>query len=316
MGMTSTGNSGLGTGTALAPITTAAVGTLEGQPVDAVAGAWMLSLRAEHTRAAYRADLTEYLTHLDALGLHVFGAPRAAVDLWIDQMTTAGLAATTVARRLSAVRSFYRYAVDTGASPVNPTTNVKPPTVSPDAVKAGLSLSEARAVVDAVTRDGDRASRATVALLLGAALRVSEATAATVAHIEPVDGHTVLQVTGKGGRRRSIPLSPLALELLAPLPGYGHLITDRYGEPCNRYQVAYIVRTVGRAAGLSKSISPHILRHTAATVALDGGAPIQTVADLLGHSSPTTTMRYVAGRERLRDSAAYVLAAAMTVGHP
>jgi site-specific recombinase XerD len=310
MGMTSVGNT---TGHGLAVITSTAMATMEAAPVEAVLGAWMLSLRATHTRAAYHADMQTYLDHLEGYGLTVFTAPRAAVDMWVNLMTTDGLAPSTVARRLSAVRSFYRYATDTGAASVNPTTGVRTPYVSPEAVKAGLSLTETRAVVNAAIATEGRATRATVALLLGAALRVSEATAATVEHIQHIDGHTVLAVTGKGGRRRLVPLSPLALELLAPLPASGYLINVNDG-PCNRYQLAHLVRTVGRAAGLVRSISPHILRHTAATVALDGGAPIQTVADLLGHSSPTTTMRYVAGRERLRDSAAYVLATALAVG--
>jgi len=298
----------------LAPITTAAIGTLEGAAVDTVAGAWMLSLRSANTRNAYAADLDEYLAHLDSYGLAPFHAPRAAVDMWVDQMTSAGLAPSTVARRLSAVRSFYRYAVDVAATSMNPTASVRTPYVSPEAVKSGLTLAECRTVVDVAMRSDHRAVRATVGLLLGAALRVSEAVAATAEDIEHVDGHTVLRIVGKGGRRRSVPLSPLALEMLAPLPSSGHLITTPDGGPCDRYQVAHMVRSLGRSAGLRRAISPHILRHTAATVALDGGAPIQTVADLLGHSSPTTTMRYVAGRERLRDSAAYVLATALTVG--
>jgi site-specific recombinase XerD len=312
MGMTSVGNT---TGHGLAVITsTTGLATMEAAPVEAIAGAWLLSLRSEHTRAAYEADLSDYLTHLDAHSLHLLTAPRAAVDLWIDQMTTDGLAPSTVNRRISAVRSFYRYAVEVGATAINPAVNVRTPYVSPEAVKAGLSLSEARSVVDAALHAPGRASRATVGLLLGAALRVSEACAAKAEHITEVDGHTVLQVLGKGGRRRSIPLSPLALDLLAPLPPSGYLINVNDIGSCNRYQLAHLVRTVGKAAGLTRAISPHILRHTAATVALDGGAPIQTVADLLGHSSPTTTMRYVAGRERLRDSAAYVLATAIAVG--
>ena len=143
----------------------------------------------------------------------------------------------------------------------------------------------------------------------------SEAITATVGHITNVDGHTVLTVVGKGDRRRDVPLSPLALELLAaPEPSAtGHII-HRDGEPLDRYQVAHVVRSLGRAAEIGRPISPHILRHTAATLALDGGAPIQNVADLLGHSSPTTTMRYVAGRERLRDNAAYVVATALSTG--
>jgi integrase/recombinase XerD len=281
----------------------------------ALMGAWLLSLRSAQTRTAYAADLEAFTAHLRPLGLELATAPRVAVDLWVETMTAAGLKPATIARRLAAVRSFYRYARDVGALVgVDPTTGVRTPHVPNEAVKAGLTLSEVRALVAWVTADGTDTMRAGVALLFGAALRVSEAVAATVNDITDIDGHTVLSVTGKGGRRRPIPLSPLALELLDPVPQSGHLITTADGEPCNRYQLGYVVRTAALGAGITRTVSPHILRHTAATIALDGGAPIQTVADLLGHSSPTTTMRYVAGRERLRDSAAYVLAATMTTG--
>lgn len=281
--------------------------------LDTVAGAWLMSLAADTTRAAYRDDLRRWLAWCTAHDVHPLTAGRAAVDTWLDTMKREGLAPSTRARRLAAVRSFYRYAVDVEVVRNDPTERVRPPKVSPDPVKVGLTLPEVRRVVNAAVECGP-SHRATVGLLLGAALRVSEAVAATVADIHPVDGHTVLDVVGKGGRRRVVPLSAFTLELLDPMLPWGPLIVGRDGAHVDRYAAAHMVRRVGRAAALDRPISPHILRHTAATLALDGGAPVQTVADLLGHSSPTTTMRYVAGRERLRDSAAYVLAGALAGG--
>jgi integrase/recombinase XerD len=284
-----------------------------GGGVETLAGAWLVSLQADTTRAAYRNDLTAFLSYLVARGVDPMTAPRAVVDLWLTEMKAAGLAASTRARRLSAVRSFYAYALEEGAITHDPTARVKPPYVSPEPVKVGLGVVEARAVVAAAMMRTP-AHRATVALLLGAALRVSEAAAADVEHIRKEDGHTVLAVTGKGERRRLVPLSPLALELLDPLPLAGPLVRNAAGDRCDRFQLAHMVRSIGKAAGLERPISPHILRHTAATLALDGGAQVHKVADLLGHASPTTTMRYVAGRERLRDNAAYVVAGALAGG--
>lgn len=296
----------------------------------ALIGAWMLSHRSPHTRAAYARDLERWHRWTAIHGLHPSTAPRAAVDMWLNELAAEGVPASTRARAFTGVRSFYRYALAEGAIDRDPTALVRPPAVPNAATRTGLTLGEARALVQVAT-GGPKHHRAIVALLLGAALRVSEAVAATVSDIATVDGHTVLTVIGKGGRRRDVPLSPLALELLAdpfPLMDLNHrgyrvappaphtlgAIIHRDGAPLDRYQVAHTVRTLGRAANIGRPISPHILRHTAATLALDGGAPIQTVADLLGHSSPTTTMRYVAGRERLRDNAAYVVATQLSTG--
>ena len=72
-----------------------------------------------------------------------------------------------------------------------------------------------------------------------------------------------------------------------------------------------MVEALGKAAGLEHPLRPHDCRHTAATLALNAGAPIHRVQDLLGHASPTTTQRYVAHRERLENSAAYTLGAVL-----
>jgi integrase/recombinase XerD len=286
-----------------------------GHSLEAILGAWQLSLRSENTRTAYSADLVTFLQFAGAHQVAPLGDPRVLrplIDLWMTEQQADGAAAATRARRLAAVRSFYRYVTIEGYMERDPSAMVRRPHVPNEPSKTALTLGEARAILEATTTgSGSPATRAAVGLLLGAALRVSEAISARVEDISHRDGHTVLSVVGKGERRRVIPLSPLTLEMLGPLPVEGWLVPAPDGGQCNRYQVAHMVRRIAEAAGIDRPVSPHILRHTAATVALDGGAPVQTVADLLGHSSPTTTMRYVAGRERLRDSAAYVVGVAL-----
>ena len=91
----------------------------------------------------------------------------------------------------------------------------------------------------------------------------------------------------------------------------GPLVRGARGGAIDRHQALRMVEALGRAAGVAHALCPHDCRHTAATMALDAGAPIHRVQGLLGHASPATTQRYVAHRERLDSSAAYVLGKAL-----
>lgn len=147
--------------------------------------------------------------------------------------------------------------------------------------------------------------------------------------------HLLLRVAGKGGRVRVVPLSPMAWELCAARveaaaleatvldhaggtyrlpddqPQVWLLDGPRGGTP-NRYSLARRLRRLAATADLDPSqISPQVLRYTAATIALNAGAPAQRVADLLGYRIPTTTMRHTAARNRITNSATFILGAAL-----
>jgi integrase/recombinase XerD len=285
--------------------------------LDLVAGAWLASLTSDRTRDAYRGDLLRLVAYLDAHGVNVYAASRPVLDAWRLDMEHEGdigdmrpLSPATIARRLSAVRSFYEYALDLGAVPVNPAARVKAPRVTSDSPTLGLDREQARAVLaEARRRDPDTA--ALIPLLLFGGLRVSEALALDVSDLETERGHTVARVMGKGRKRRTVPLPPPVLDALAPLldgrtsgPVFRH-----EGERMARHHAYYRVGAVAEAAGVPGRITPHSLRHTCATLALDSGEGVRKVQALLGHADPKTTMRYDRARQALDGHAVYSLAA-------
>lgn len=226
--------------------------------------------------------------------------------------TTTGrpLSPATIARRLSAIRSFYEYAEDLGLIARNPAEKVKAPRVSSDSPTLGLDRADAVAFLDAARIDGPL-TYALAAVLLGLGLRVSEALGLTVEDLQTERGHTVARVIGKGGKRRTVPAPPFVADAVADLVDdrtSGPVFITTEGEALNRHAAAYRVGKVARAAGIPGRITPHSLRHTAATLSLDAGAPLHKVQDFLGHASPTTTQRYNRARQALDGHAAYALA--------
>jgi integrase len=151
--------------------------------------------------------------------------------------------------------------------------------------------------------------QAIIGLCLFTGLRVSEALSVKGSDIREEGGHRVLEVTSKGGRRDLVPLSPQAVRLLSgvlKLNGSGELFPN-----LDRFQVLRMVAAIGKEAGLDRPLTPHDLRHGAATCALEAGESLHRVQQLLRHANPLTTQRYDHSRDRLDKSAAYGLAVAI-----
>ena len=155
-------------------------------------------------------------------------------------------------------------------------------------------------------------------------LRVGEALALDLADLRHNRGHRTVRVTGKGGKVRELPIpAPLGRDLDAYLAGRaraagvaveqleGPLFVTTTGRRVDQPAVFRLVRRVGKSAGLpaAEHLSPHSLRHTVATAALDAGAPLRDVQDMLGHADPRTTRRYDRSRGSLDRSPAYLIAA-------
>lgn len=275
-------------------------------PTRPVGAEFLDSLQCENTRDAYRVDLRRWLHWCNVQHVDPLQATRANLRAWQIQEEQEK-APSTVARRTATVRSFYRYLMQEDLLQRNPAEHLQTPKVSPDTQTAPLTPQQTAQLLE-VAKAHSATARRLVALLLGCALRISEAVEATTEDVTTKDEHRVLKVLGKGSRVRLVPLSPLVLELLAPFPDSGPLITGPRGGPLDRRNAARLLRTLALLALIPpKQLTPHVLRHTAATLALDSGAPVQKVADLLGHATPSTTMRYVQSREKLSGSAAYLL---------
>ncbi len=284
--------------------------------------AWLDSQPSANTREAYRRDLEQFLRWLhetrDSWNLALLS--RRDLDefaRWLDDYREQGENRTgkayseaTKARKLAALSSFYDYALDEGRVLVSPMARVRRPRVSKESTRNSLSKEQAHDLLELV-KDAPANRRALVALCLGLGLRVSEALALTVENLGYKDGHRVVNVLGKGKKTRAIPLSPLAYRLLDDALGVaradgGLIVRSDSGAPVSRKLAARWLHTYGRRLGLEFTLVPHSLRHTAATLANRGGADIERVRRMLGHSDISTTLRYVHTPE-LDGSATYVL---------
>jgi integrase/recombinase XerD len=288
-----------------------------------LAAMWLQSVRSPNTRVAYEQDIGHYFRWLDEWSIDALHALQVHVDAYRNHLLTGdhagrylgrrSYAPSTVARKLVAVSSFYRYAVrnSNGAVLSNPCEHVARPEVSNESMTPGLSDDEVAQLLDAATAAGPRL-RALVLLLVGTGLRVSEAVKADTGDLTVERGRRVLLVTRKGGKRQRVRL-PVEVDraLVEYLRGrQGPLFLDTPGKRrMTRQQADYYLRRLARAAGIETPVSPHVLRHTAATHALNDGAGLRDVQVQLGHARPDTTARYDRARRDLDNAAARSLAA-------
>lgn len=239
-----------------------------------------------------------------------------------------GGAPSTVARKLAAASSFYSYAADEGLIASQPARRVKRPRIDADhSATRGLSKSEALALLDAARADSSR-SYALTALLLFTGVRVSEALGANLSSLQHDAGHRVLVVTRKGGKRAKVALPPQVLDALTTLLGASHahgnelaaresgigdapVFQTATGKRWAASEAFRTVQRLARTANIEGQVSPHPLRHTHATLALDAGVPLRDLQDSLGHADPRTTRRYDRARGRLERSSAYMVATSL-----
>jgi integrase/recombinase XerD len=275
--------------------------------------AWLLSVRSDNTRKAYRRDLAQWAAFLAEHDVTLLAARRPHVDAWSATLRQAGRAPATIARKLASLSSFYDYALDAGAVAANPAAKATRPDIDRDhSDTRALDVDQARALLTTAAGDGPR-SEAIVRLALQDGLRVAEIAAADITDLGAERGHRYLTVTRKGGRRGRIALPPPvahAVDHAAADRAEGPIIATRTGKPMAASEIYRTIVRLANAAGIT-GVSPHSLRHTYATLALDAGATLREVQDDLGHRDPRTTRRYDRARERLDRSGAYKVAAAL-----
>jgi len=257
--------------------------------------------RAENTVRAYGRDLREFLrfageergvkrleeirkTDVRAYLFHLHGRNQNV----------------SLARKLSTLRTFFRYLIREGWVKANPALDVATPRL-PKKQPAFLSVDEAFALMVAPGKDDPDAlrDRAALELLYSSGLRIGELVGLDLADLDLEQ--SLVRVTGKGGRQRILPVGSKAMSALRD-----HLrLRSQTGEPSQ--PALFLGRRGGRLndrvfrrrfegyimkLGLATGLSPHALRHTFATHMLEGGADVRTVQELLGHVSLSTTQRY------------------------
>ena len=263
--------------------------------------------RAPRTVDAYRRDLTRLGEWLEG---SVGGARAEQLERWIAQMRADGLAATTIARRVAAVRAFYRHQMLLGAREDNPAAALTLPKRLRKLPRT-LAPSEVERLIDAAAGTTPRSmrDRALVELLYGAGLRVSEAVGLDRRAVD-LDERLV-RALGKGQKERLVPLGRPAVEALRRYIAMGRPHLDRRhrpelflnarGGPLTRAGAFLILRRLAEKAGLDPlRIHPHLLRHSFATHLLEGGADLRSVQEMLGHADLSTTELYTHVSDRRR----------------
>jgi integrase/recombinase XerD len=285
---------------------------IDNQAFDRVAAGFLLGYSGS-TRSAYGRDLAHWTQFCRELGLEPLAATRTHVDAYVrHESEIEHHSPATVARRLSALANFYRWAVDEDVISRNPVAAVRRPKVGSDSQSTGLDRDELTALVAAAHSDGAR-SEALVLLLGLNGLRISEALAADVADLDTERGHRVLRIVRKGGRRSTAPLAPkTAVAIDTYLAGRtdGPLFATSTGGRFDRVSAWRVLRKLARRAVPEKaeSLHPHDLRHAFVTLSLDTGASLRDVQDAAGHADPRTTRRYDRARHNLDRHPTYALA--------
>jgi integrase/recombinase XerD len=269
--------------------------------------ALLATRRAPRTVEAYRRDLRQLAAWR---GGRVAETTTEELERWLAEQRAQGVAPTTVARRVAALRSFFRHQMLLGARDDNPAAALRLPRRARSLPRT-LSPGEAERLIDAAAGTTPRAmrDRALVELMYGAGLRVSEATGLQRRSVDLDD--RVVRALGKGSKERLVPIGRPAVDALRRYIAMGRPHLDRRnrpelflnarGGPLTRAGAFLILRRLAEKAGLDpQRVHPHLLRHSFATHLLEGGADLRSVQEMLGHADLSTTELYTHVSDRRR----------------
>ena len=273
---------------------------------------WLQDGLAAASLESYRRDLTGWRAWLSERHVTLLAAGRTEFEHWLADQFGRKAKATSIARRLSALRRFYRFQLARGAIAEDPTLRVRAPR-TPRRLPKQLSEAQVEKLLDApdtATPIGLR-DRAMLETLYATGLRVSELTGLKLSQVAHDAG--VVRVVGKGSKERLVPMGDEAVAWISrylrdvrpALAGTSKrdeiFLTQRHA-PMTRQAFWALVKRYAMRAGIpGATLSPHVLRHAFATHLLNHGADLRVVQLLLGHADITTTTIYThVARERLK----------------
>ncbi|HSJ93006.1 MAG TPA: site-specific tyrosine recombinase XerD [Gaiellaceae bacterium] len=269
--------------------------------------ALLAARRSPRTVEAYRRDLADFARFRG-------GSPATAtgedVQDWLTDLRARGLAPSSIARKASAARTFYRHLVLLGAREDNPAAEVPLPRKRTKLPRS-LTPGEVERLIEAANGVHPRnlRDRALVELLYGAGLRVSEAVGLERGSVDLEE--RIVRCVGKGDKERLVPLGREAVEAVRRYLSRGRPYLDRRHRPelflnaqggaLTRAGAFFVLRRVALKAGLDPGrVHPHLLRHSFATHLLEGGADLRSVQEMLGHADLGTTEIYTHVSEKRR----------------
>ena len=257
---------------------------------------------ADHTLESYARDLVALAEYAAGTGRAVDALDRAALEAFVRQQRNTGLSPRSVARRVAAVRGFYRFLVLDRRLSRNPADDLRPPRAWP-ALPKFLTLDEVDTLIaqpDVSTPLGVR-DRAMIELLYATGVRVSELVSVRIADLHLAEHY--MTCIGKGSKERLIPIGEQASDWIRKyqagarpelLKGRAspRLFVNARGGPLSRVGFWKILKNHARGANLPRTISPHVLRHSFATHLLERGADLRAIQLMLGHADLSTTQIY------------------------
>lgn len=251
---------------------------------------------------AYMQDLDKLEAYFDTAGKDMVHASYDDLQDFVYEQFKDCTNSRTQSRILSGVRSFYKFLVYYKYIDKNPSELLQMPKLEKHLPEV-LSIEEIDAMVAAIdlSKPEGQRNRAIIEMLYGSGLRVSELVTLKMSNMYRNDGYMLVE--GKGSKQRLVPISPEAdLQFGFWLQDRCHLdvkpdfvdyaFVNRYGRGLTRAMIFTIIKTLAAEAGITKTISPHTLRHSFATHLLQNGADLRVIQQLLGHESITTTEIY------------------------
>lgn len=255
-----------------------------------------------HTIDAYMGDLQKLIAFLEASQLTFVTVEQNHLESFLAELHDSGISPRSVARCISGMKSFFRFLQMDHYRDENPAELMETPKTGLK-LPVVLSLEEIDAllgVIDLSTPEGTR-NYAIIETLYSCGLRISELTHLRFSDLYPEEGF--IRVEGKGSKQRLVPISETAVEKIHNWLPYrsqiniqkGHediVFVSSRGKAISRVTVFHYIKQYAEMAGLQKTISPHVFRHSFATHLLERGANIRVIQEMLGHEKITTTEIY------------------------
>ncbi len=251
---------------------------------------------------AYEQDLDKLKAYCEQHGIDIVHATPDDLHRFVNEVLGSVDNTLSQARILTGIRSFYRFLVYHNYIEQDPSELIEMPKRDkhlPEVLTVE-EIDRMTAAIDLSAPEGHR-NRAIIEMLYGSGLRVSELTTLRLSRIYLNEGYMLIE--GKGSKQRLVPISPVAIEWfgywmedrshLDVKPDYkDYAFLNRYGRGLTRAMIFTIIKRLATEAGISKTISPHTLRHSFATHLLQNGADLRLIQQMLGHESITTTEIY------------------------
>ncbi|MCF8054693.1 MAG: tyrosine recombinase XerC [Deltaproteobacteria bacterium] len=256
---------------------------------------------SHYTVINYDVDIVQFIQFAQERGI---SSPRevdvVCIRSWLGHLHRLKLKKSSIAKKISSLRSFFRFLVRRGKIIINPAIAIQPPKVEKQ-LPRHLTVDEVFSLVeshDGATDEKSLRESAALELLYSSGIRAGELVGLNIADLDAKQA--MLKVRGKGKKERMVPVGSYAIRALEAYlakredicEGGAPLFVDKKGKRFERHSLKSLVKKQAQKSGINRSVSPHVLRHSFATHLLDSGANLRSIQELLGHESLATTQKY------------------------